>query len=89
MDIKLGIIINNRRVAKFTLKAGAEVILGKDVAQSNGVQINHPNISKQHAQLMLDSNNNLYLIDLNSTNGTFINDKLISSNVPYSITSKE
>ncbi len=80
---KLGIVIDKRRVAKFVITAGSDIVIGKDSGQSNMVQVQHPNLSRQHAQLMMDANGELYLVDLNSTNGVFINNRRINPNVPY------
>jgi Zn-dependent protease with chaperone function len=35
--------------------------------------LSEPNVSAQHAQIIVDENNNVYLNDLNSKNGTFVN----------------
>ena len=49
-------------------------IIGRDTNCS--IVLNHPSISKQHAKIEIDvqSSFNVYLTDLNSTHGTFIND---------------
>ncbi len=44
----------------------------------NNLIINDPSISKIHAALVLDGENQLMVADTGSTNGTFINDKRIS-----------
>ena len=45
---------------------------------SNDIVLNDQTISAQHAALYVDDNNQCHIKDLNSTNGTFINDKRIS-----------
>ena len=42
-------------------------------------------ISSEHAQISINENGNLNIVDLNSTNGTFINGNKILPNQPYQI----
>lgn len=42
-------------------------------SSSNDIILSEPNVSAQHAQIIVDDNNNVYLNDLNSKNGTFVN----------------
>ncbi|MDC1194296.1 FHA domain-containing protein, partial [Crocinitomicaceae bacterium] len=84
--IKLGIIEGNERLAKFVLEPGMEIIIGKqDVSGKNTIKIAHKNLSRQHAQLMMNSNGELYIVDLDSTNGTFVDGRKIKPNVPYPV----
>ena len=55
-------------------------IIGRDTNCT--IVLNHPSISKQHAKIEIDvqSSFNAFLIDLNSTHGTFINDMKLSQN---------
>lgn len=48
--------------------------IGRD--SSNDIVINEPHVSSKHARLEIVGEN-LYLIDLNSTNGTYVNGKRI------------
>jgi len=50
---------------------GAIVTVGRD--QNNDIVIDHPSVSKLHAKIRQDEQG-LYLSDLGSTNGTFVND---------------
>ena len=86
---KLGIIIDNKRVAKFAMNAGSDIVIGKDPGHSNMVRVEHAIMSRQHVQLMMDENGELYLVDLKSTNGVFINNRKINSNVPYPLKSTD
>lgn len=86
---RLGIVINNQLAAKFVLNPGGTVVFGRNPSDPNGIKISDPNLSSSHAQLMLNENGELYLIDLKSTNGTFINDRQINPNVPYPIGPKD
>jgi ABC-type multidrug transport system ATPase subunit/pSer/pThr/pTyr-binding forkhead associated (FHA) protein len=83
--IKLGFVCDGKLVLKFAFIHGtpSDVVVGRD----SSVQIQLPIdvISKQHAQLIFDANSNLYVIDLESSNGTFLNDRRLESGVPYQI----
>ena len=86
---RLGIIVNNKRVAKFELANGGEVFIGRRPSHTNGIKINEPNLSSNHAQVMMNENGEVYLVDLWSTNGTFLNQRRIEPNVPYPISAKD
>ncbi|GIW22686.1 MAG: hypothetical protein KatS3mg068_1693 [Candidatus Sericytochromatia bacterium] len=49
-------------------------------ASIHDIIIKKRTISKFHAYFQIDESNNYYLVDNNSTNGTKVNDKEISSN---------
>ena len=42
-------------------------------------------VSHRHANIELDSNGQAFLVDLESTNGTMVNGKLISANTPIEL----
>jgi predicted component of type VI protein secretion system len=46
-------------------------------AEENRIQIAHPSVSSHHAELRLEGAD-YYLVDLNSTNGTRVNDERIT-----------
>lgn len=48
-------------------------------ATSNDIVIADTTVSRQHAQLMVDDHGQVTLIDLSSSNGTFVNGRRISS----------
>ena len=50
-------------------------------SSNNDIILNHPSISRRHAELFYDSMGNVFLTDLNSSNGTFVNGKRISGSV--------
>jgi ABC-type multidrug transport system ATPase subunit/pSer/pThr/pTyr-binding forkhead associated (FHA) protein len=83
--IRLGFVSDGKLLVKFAFVSGqpSEVIVGR----SNSAQIclNSNVVSSQHAQLIFDANNNLHVIDMNSSNGTFINDRRIEAGVPYQV----
>jgi pSer/pThr/pTyr-binding forkhead associated (FHA) protein len=47
-------------------------------ATSNDIVISDQTVSRQHAQLMIDDNGQVTLVDLNSANGTFVNGKRVT-----------
>ena len=54
-------------------------IIGRDTDST--VVLNHPSISKKHAKIVYDiDKKDAFLIDLNSTHGTFINDMKLNPN---------
>ncbi|MCD8262792.1 MAG: FHA domain-containing protein [Tannerellaceae bacterium] len=46
-------------------------------AADNNIVVHNPYISRYHALLKIDGNNNFILEDLDSTNGTYVNEKRI------------
>lgn len=82
--MKIGFVKDNQlyRKISFTPNISAVVVIGRDAT----CDVSFPeirNISSEHAQLIQDENNNLYIVDLGSTNGTFINNKKIEKGVQY------
>jgi pSer/pThr/pTyr-binding forkhead associated (FHA) protein len=59
-------VLSNHMVA-----LGAEMIIGRDA--SCQIVIDHPSVSSRHARVKQDDSG-LFLTDLGSTNGTFVND---------------
>jgi len=82
--MKIGFVKDNQlyRKISFAPNTSAVVVIGRDAT----CEVSFPtirNISSEHAQLIQDENNNLYIVDLGSTNGTFINNKKIEKGVQY------
>ena len=71
-------------VSNSDLKAGSVVPIRGEVTigrkQGNSLIIPDQHVSGQHAKIFI-KNNTLYIEDLNSTNGTFINGERINSTV--------
>ncbi len=88
--MKIGFVIGNNLARKisFTPNSATTVILGR----SKNCDISFPdqaNISSQHAQLIYDNNNNLYIVDLGSTNGTYVNGNKLENGIQYLVTSRD
>lgn len=83
--LRLGFVNNEKLLLKFAFIYGtpSEIILGR--ADDAQLKLNQSSISKQHAQFIFDANSNLFVIDLNSSNGTFLNDRKLEPGVPYQI----
>lgn len=58
-------------------------LIGTDAQQADGV-LNSRTVSRLHARLLLQ-NERLYAEDFNSTNGTYLNQKLIPMNTPVEL----
>lgn len=48
----------------------------------NDIVVNDDKVSRNHLQMVMDDNGNYSVLDLNSTNGTYVNGKRISGQVP-------
>lgn len=68
---------------ELTFRAGDRKSIGR--TKENEIVIDDPSISKIHAALVLNSNDQLVLADTGSTNGTFINDSRISYGRAYGV----
>ena len=56
-----------------------KVTLGRSINKCNNINLEDLIISRLHAKFVFKKNKSkLYIIDLNSTNGTFVNDKKIT-----------
>ena len=84
--LKLGFVSDGRLLAKFAfvkVQSGQVVVVGR--SKDAQVSVNNNVVSGEHAQLLFDANGDLHVIDLNSTNGTFLNDRKLEPGVPYQI----
>ena len=75
-DKIFGYLKSEELVYKLTQESN---IIGRDTDST--IVLNHPSISKKHARIDFDiQTNNGFLIDLNSTHGTFINNMKLNPN---------
>jgi diguanylate cyclase (GGDEF)-like protein len=84
-DAILIIIRGSPQGKKFVLK-GEALTLGRD--KSADIQINDPNVSRQHAKI-LQSENGFILEDLGSRNGTHINYEKMESNAKVNLAKED
>lgn len=73
------ILLNDRVITRFTTHEGSKLIIGR--SPDADVVIDNTAISRHHSSLELRDGRH-YLADLNSTNGTTVNGKKITSKVP-------
>ena len=50
--------------------------------ESNEIVVDDAKVSRNHLQIIQDDDNNFTLVDLNSTNGTFVNGQKVTGEVP-------
>jgi pSer/pThr/pTyr-binding forkhead associated (FHA) protein len=65
-----------------------EFPIGKKVGEEYGLIRNYPTISREHCKITYEDGH-YYITDLNSANGTYINEKKIPSLVPYPLNIKD
>lgn len=87
--LKLYIYQTNSLLKKIALAANRShnVIIGS--GENVTVKLNNKLISSHHAQLIFDTKNQLYIQDLNSTNGTFLNGEKISPSETHILKPKD
>lgn len=61
---------------KHILSGATAWTLGRD--EDNAIVLSDPSVSRQHALLQYLDNNSIYLIDLGSRNGSFVNNRRVS-----------
>ncbi len=69
--------------AEFALQRGSTYILGKDPNLCD-IVFQDLSVSRQHARLIVDDENHIFIEDLGSRNGVLINGELISEKHPVS-----
>lgn len=62
---------------KYSLKGQKKFILGRD--KTAEIQLDDANVSRQHSQIILEEDK-IYIADMGSRNGTFLNDENIGTN---------
>lgn len=87
--LRLGFVSDGKLLVKFAFVFGqpSEVVVGR--SSNAQICINNNVVSSQHAQLIFDANGNLHVIDMDSSNGTFLNDRKLEPGVPYQVRSTD
>jgi ABC-type multidrug transport system ATPase subunit len=76
----------DKLIRRFEVKSNqAETVVVGSKAETAEVVIADGLISRTHAQILIDEEGMVYVIDQNSTNGTFLNDKKLTPGIPYLI----
>ncbi|KRX10356.1 SMAD/FHA domain [Pseudocohnilembus persalinus] len=73
--IKLNVFKDGKQIETLNLEKKNFFIFGTQ--KTNDVILAHPMISRQHACILCDNEQNIKLIDLGSKGGTYLNDELI------------
>lgn len=83
--MKLGFIYNNSLIKKIRMEPGAtlELMIGRSPKANIIIPLDM--ISSFHAQLVMDNSGVLYLIDQDSTNGTYVNNVKLNAGTPKEI----
>jgi hypothetical protein len=66
-------------ISKYRVEKGKTIKIGR--RDTNDVVIENVSVSGRHAKVESTENGGFMLVDMNSTNGTFVNDKMITTHV--------
>jgi pSer/pThr/pTyr-binding forkhead associated (FHA) protein len=61
------------------------ITIGRNEAH-NDIVVHDNKVSRNHLQMIMDDSGNFSVMDLNSTNGTYVNDRRIVGEVPLKVT---
>ncbi len=83
---KLSLYINGGFIKEITIEPnGNEIIIGREADPDKGIRIEgSSNASRQHCSVFMEGDR-LNLMDLNSTNGTYLNGERLAPHVPYAL----
>ena len=56
------------------------ITIGRN-GDSNDIVVNDPKVSRNHLQIVMDDNGNVFVVDMASTNGTYVNGQRIAGQV--------
>lgn len=87
--IRLGFTHQSQLVQEVAFEVGSEmsISIGREAAAQ--IHLPFPAISSKHAQINLNAFGQLSLIDVGSTNGTYLNGQRLEVGIPYLITAKD
>ena len=86
-SLKLGIVNGETRLSKFRIAPNQQLLIGK--AKTNDIVIDNSHVSGQHAQLLMDETGVLHIVDVGSTNGTYVNGQKLTVGSPFQITGQD
>jgi len=69
--------------SEFGMEKSKSYVIGKD-GQSSDIIFTDLSVSKQNTKISIDENKNIFVEDLNSKNGTFVNNSRIKEKTPIS-----
>lgn len=76
-----------KKTVEIELKENSRISIGR--AESNDLVINDPTVSKVHAGLLLNSEGQLIISDLGSSNGTFVNDERVDYGKAFKVSESD
>lgn len=88
MTNKFGIVSQGKLLTKFRVESG-NVLITRKGANLGGVEIDFPQLSRSHAQLVVSNDSRIYLVDLGSTNGSFVNGRKLEKDVLVEISERD
>ncbi|RLN59699.1 hypothetical protein BBJ29_006531 [Phytophthora kernoviae] len=71
-------------IEEVSVSSQACYVLGRSEDQCD-VWLQHPSVSRQHAAIIHDKNQQIYVMDLDSAQGTFVNGEEIKPKEPYKL----
>lgn len=86
---KIGFLNGSILVKKIAFSQGEHSIVTIGRKSPCEIIIDNAHLSAQHAQIIHNSLNEILIIDLGSTNGTYVNGKKLEANVPYPINNND
>lgn len=88
-NVKFGFVDNNVLLFKFAFAQGhiSEIVVGRD-AKSH-IRIEKSEISGLHLKIIFDDKGQLFIVDLGSTNGTFINGSRIEAGIQTPVSTSD
>jgi ABC-type multidrug transport system ATPase subunit/ABC-type multidrug transport system permease subunit len=89
LGLKLYIYQNNTLFKKIAFSNNQKHVVVIGTGEQASLKLNNKLISSNHVQLVYDIENQLYIQDLSSTNGTFLNGSKISPSKTYLLNPKD
>lgn len=87
--LKLKLYNNNTLFKKIAFSNNEELVVVIGKGNHANIKLDNKMLSSSHIQLVFDSDNQLHLKDLNSTNGTYLNGDKVLSTQTYTLKPKD